>query len=179
MPPEAEDFGMTVLEGVLWGALLAVALVLFVRSPTGTRWTWGLIVAGLATIVVDKAFDVHALLHALGTWIATSVDPVHHLRAPNAFHRNAALVVLFVLALVAVVWLLRHDADVGRAKVSCLAGLVVIGALLAARVAPGVSEFLSDWIVKVIELVAWLLVLRGEWLAFRRPPQRRLVDGFL
>ena len=178
-PEGGDGFDAPVVEGLLWGLLLVVALVLLARSPKGARWGWGLVAAGLLAIVADKAFDVHAVAHAVGTWIATSVDPENQLRGPNAIWRHVAFGVLFVAAGGAVVWMLRHDAAVGRAKVLCLAGLVVIGALLGARLSPGLEEHLPDWLTKVIELVAWLLVLAGQWLAVRRPAPRRIVDGFL
>lgn len=177
--PEGDGFDAPVVEGVLWGATLVVAVALFVRAARGERWTWGLVAAGLATIVADKMFDVHAVAHACGRWIAIALDPVNQLRGPNEVWRDIALVAGFVAACGVVVWTLRHDARVGRAKVLCLAGLVLVGVLLVARLAPGVAGYLEDWLSKAIELIAWGLVVSGEWIGFCRPRERRVVDGFV
>lgn len=174
-----DGFDAPLVEGVLWGILLLLAIVLLVRAPRGQRWTWGLILTGLALIVADKAFDVHAVAHDIGQWIAIAIDPEFQLRGPHAIWRNLALGGLFLFALWCVGWLLRHDESIGRAKLLCLAGLAVVGALLAARLAPGIEEYLEDWITKFVELAAWMLVLSGELVGLRRKRQPRFVDGFL
>ena len=177
---EGDGFDAPVLEGVLWGLTTAAALWRTRRAAPGTRAGWLLIAAGLVLIVVDKAFDVHALAHACGTWVAAALDPEHHLRGPHAFYRYLALGTGFVAALAVVVVWLRRDARVGRGKWLCFAGLLLIGALLAARLAPGLEVFLPDWITKAIELAAWLCVGIGLWRGDGpAAPRRQLVDGFL
>jgi hypothetical protein len=176
---EGDGFDAPVVEGALWGALLVFAVVLLRRAPPGARWAWGLIAAGLALIVIDKAFDLHAVGHAFGRWIATALDPDNQLRGPNAIYRNVALATGLVGAGAIVVVLLRRDSDVGRAKLLCFCGLGVVGALLAARLAPGVEVFLADWLTKAIELCAWVLVSCGEWLGARPPRETGVVDGFV
>jgi len=176
---EGDGFDAPLLEGTMWGALALLGVLVLVRAPRGQRWTWSLVLVGLVLIVADKAFDVHAFVHDVGQWIATAIDPEFQLRGPNAIWRNMALGVLFLGALWFVGWLLRHDESVGRAKLLCLAGLAVVGALLAARLAPGLGEYLEDWITKVVELAAWTMVLWGQVLGLRRRRQPRFVDGFL
>lgn len=179
MLADGDGFDAPVLEGLLWGALLLGAAASVVRSPRGARIGWLLIAAGLSLIVVDKAFDVHAIAHSIGQSIAIAVDPENQLRGPNAVYRDVALGALFVAAAAAAAWVLWRDADVGRDKVFCYVGLCCVGALLAARLAPGIEERLHDWVTKAIELTAWSLVCYGEWLGRRRPVPRRPVDGFV
>lgn len=170
------------LEGLLWGLLLLGAALCTRRAPPGQRPGWWLIAAGLGLIVADKAFDVHAVLHAVGTGIATAVDAEHQLRGPNAPYRDAALALGFALSLGAVAWWLRRDEHIGRAKLSCLAGLALVGALLAMRLMPELERYLPDWITKGIELMAWALVAAGLWQGRVRATtaaKERLVDGFL
>jgi hypothetical protein len=150
------------------------------RAPRGERPAWYLIAAGMALIVIDKAFDVHAVAHDLGTWIATTVDPEHQLRGPHASYRDAALASGFLSVCIAVAWWLRRDERVGRAKLLCLGGLALVGALLAVRLMPQLEDHLPDWTTKSIELSAWSLVLAGLWRDRRRAPKvSPLVDGFL
>lgn len=177
---EGDGFDAPLLEGVLWGLTAAGALWRTRRAEPSTRAGWRLITAGLVLIVVDKAFDVHALAHAVGTWIAATLDPEHHLRGPNAFYRHLALGAGLVAALVVVVVWVRRDQRIGRGKWLCFAGLSLIGALLAARLAPGLEAFLPDWVTKAIEFAAWLCVAIGLWRGDgAAAPRRQLVDGFL
>lgn len=180
MPPEGDGWDAPLLEGLLWAVALVFAGVRLRAAPRGQRPGWWLIAAGLLLIVLDKAVDVHAILHAAGTWIAVAVDPEHHLRGPHAVHRNVALLLGLVFACGAVAWWLRRDEHVGRAKLFCLVGLLVVGALLAVRLMPQLEEHLPDWLTKAIELGAWSLVLLGLWQGRSRPaPTARVVDGFL
>lgn len=177
---EGDGWDAPLLEGILWGLLLAFAVLRLVRTPRGQRPGWWLIAAGLLLIVVDKAFDVHAVAHAIGTSIATSIDPEHQLRGPNAPYRDATLVVGFLVSLGAVAWWLRRDEHIGRSKLLALAGLGLVGALLAARLMPELEDYLPDWITKSIELAAWSLVAAGLWRGRARPATAgRMVDGFL
>ncbi len=180
MPPEGDGWDAPVLEGLLWGALLVFALLRTLRAPRGERAGWWLIAAGLVLIVVDKAFDIHAVAHDAGTWIATSIDPEHQLRGPHAVYRDATLLGGFLLACAAVVSWLRRDEHVGRNKVLCLCGLGLVGALLAARLMPQLEPYMLDWVTKPIELLAWCLVLGGT-LAGRssRPRHRPIIDGLV
>lgn len=179
MLAEGDGFDAPVLEGLLWGALLLGAAALAVRSPRGARIGWLLIAAGLLLIVVDKAFDVHAIAHAFGQWIAIAVDPENQLRGPNAVYRDVALGTIFVAVAGAAAWVLRRDTDVGRDKVLCYVGLCCVGALLALRLAPGIEERLHDYVTKAIELIAWSFVLAGEWTGTRRSLPKRRADGFV
>lgn len=182
MPPlEGDGWDAPLLEGALWAVLLLGAWLRTRRTPRDERPGWWLVLAGLSLIVVDKVFDVHAVAHAAGTWIATAVDPEHQLRGPNAVYRNVALIGGFVVASAAVVWWLRRDARVGRGKLLCLGGLLLVGALLALRLMPQLEDHLADWLTKGIELLAWLLVAGGLWRGDRRraAAARPLVDGFL
>ncbi len=174
-----DGFDAPLVEGALWGILLLLAIVLVSRAPAGRRATWGLILAGLCLIVADKAFDVHAVAHDIGQWIAIAIDPEFQLRGPHAIWRNITLGVLFVGSLWFVTWLVRHDEAIGRAKLLCLAGLALVGALLAARLAPGVEQYLADWLTKSVELAAWMSVLAGQLIGLRRKKEPRIVDGFL
>jgi len=177
---QGDGWDAPLLEGTLWGLLLLWAAVRTWRTPGAERPAWWLICGGLLLIVVDKAFDVHAIAHAFGTWIASAVDPEHQLRGPHAGYRNAVLVGGLLVACVLVAWWLRRDARVGRDKLSCLAGLVVVGALLAVRLMPQFEELLADWMTKAVELVAWSLVFGGLIVARRRvAAPRGVVDGFL
>jgi len=75
---------------------------------------------------------------------------------------------------------LRRDQRIGRGKLLCLAGLGLVGALLAARLMPQLEPVMVDWVTKSVELLAWSLVLAGQWLSrarAARPPQ--LTDGFV
>ncbi|MBL8727775.1 MAG: hypothetical protein JNM25_05050 [Planctomycetes bacterium] len=181
MPPlEGDGWDAPLLEGVLWVLLLVFASVRTWRAPPDERPGWWLVAGGLLLIVVDKAFDVHAVAHAVGTWIAVAIDPEHQLRGPNAGYRDAALVGGFVVACAAAAWWLRRDARVGTHKLLCLGGLALVGALLAARLMPQLEKHLPDWLTKAIELAAWSLVLAGLWLGGRRAGRPRpLIDGFL
>ncbi len=174
-----DGFDAPVVEGALWGILLLFATVLVRRAPAGQRRAWGLILAGLCLIVADKAFDVHAIAHDTGQWIALAIDPEFQLRGPHAIWRNMALGALFVGSLWFVTWLIRRDESLGRAQMFCLVGLALVGALLAARLAPGIEQYLADWITKSIELAAWMSVLAGQLIGLRRRKEPRVVDGFL
>ncbi|MBL9079502.1 MAG: hypothetical protein JNL08_18510 [Planctomycetes bacterium] len=180
---DGDGFDAPLLEGVVWGLAAAGAIVRCRRAPAPVRPGWLLIAAALLLIVVDKAFDVHALAHAVGAWCAAALDPEHHLRGPNAAYRHVALALGAVGAVGAAAWWLRRDASFGRGKVLCCAGLGLVVALLAARLAPGLEAFLPDWITKAVELAAWLLVVTGlrrgdDGAAPGRPPGG-VVDGFV
>jgi hypothetical protein len=180
VPVDGDGWDAPLLEGVLWGVLAAVAVVRARRAAAAARPGWWLIVGGLGAIVLDKAVDVHAVAHAAGAWLATVVDPEHHLRGPNAGYRHVALATGFAVAAAGVAWWIRRHAQVGRAKLLCLAGLGVVGALVTARLAPGLEALLPDLVSKAIELAAWLLVAAGLRCPEHRPPSAgRLVDGFL
>lgn len=181
MPPlEGDGWDAPLLEGLLWGVAMVFACLRLRGAPRDQRQGWWLVAVGLSLIVVDKAFDVHAVLHAVGTWIATGVDPEHQLRGPHAVYRNVVLLFGLVGACVAVAWWLRRDAHVSRAKLLCLGGLLLVGALLAVRLMPQLEEFLPDWLTKAVELSAWSLVMLGLWQGRARAvPTARVVDGFL
>lgn len=179
MPPEGDGFDAPLLEGLLWAVALVWAVVRVCRTPREQRPGWLLVATGLLLIVLDKAVDVHAVLHAAGRWLAVTIDPEHQLRGPHAVHRNVALLCGLCGGCVAVAWWLRRDAHVGRAKLCCLGGLLLVAALLAARLMPQFEELLPDWLTKGVELAAWLLVLCGLSLAGRRPRGPGLEDGFV
>ncbi|HEX5053477.1 MAG TPA: hypothetical protein VFZ65_16990 [Planctomycetota bacterium] len=180
LPGEGDRFDAPHLEAVLWGALGVVAAVLARRSPKGSRAGWWVVVAGVVTIVLDKLFDVYSCLHAIGRGIATAIDPELHLRGAHASYRDAALVVLFAAGSAGLVWLVRRDESIGRAKLLCFAGFVVVLALVLVRLVPTLQEHLPDALTKLIEVVAWSLVVAGEWLALRRPRVAGVrPDGYL
>ncbi|MEO6596453.1 MAG: hypothetical protein ABIP94_17010 [Planctomycetota bacterium] len=168
------------LEAVLWGATGCVAATLARRAAPGARVGWWIVVAGTVVIVLDKIVDLHAYLHALGLSITTAIDPELKLRGAHALYRDVALGVFFLAGVGVLGWLVRRDEQVGRAKLLCYAGFLVVLGLVVVRLVPSVQDHLPDLLLKLIEVVAWSLVVAGECLGWKRPQVARVrPDGFL
>lgn len=146
------------LTAVLWTVLAAFGIAALWRGATGLWWP---IVGGIATIAVDKWFDLQSQGYAFAKWVRDRLDGPLDLHSQREAWRAGVLLVALALVLAGALWLARADRRLDRHKVLALFGLLVVGALVLVRLVPHLSLFAEEWFGWACEAGAALLVAAG------------------
>jgi hypothetical protein len=156
-----------VVTGVVWAGLAIAAIVLVCSLPRGARGAW-IVVAGYCTIVaIDKVVDLQMAAYWTTKWIVDVLTPVADLRQHRTAVRVVLMVVLTSLGIGGTVWLVRHDRELDRPRMLAIGGLLLVIAMVGARLVPG-SPFFDEVLDWIIEGVACACIAAGLALGWRR-----------
>lgn len=176
----ADELAAPRMEAALWAIAALGALARAIGSAPGTRIGWSVLAAATTTFALDKIVDILSVMNSVGRALAVRLDPDHQLRGPNAGYRDAALALLFACGCALLWWLLRKDRQLRRGKLWGFAGIVLVFGIVVVRLAPPLQPFVSDYVTKPIEALAWLCVVVGVCIgAGSRPAPSVQADGFL
>jgi hypothetical protein len=168
---------MQTVEILLWTLPLVLALRLAVRAPRGARNGWLLLAAGCAVIVTDKAFNIQLPLYQACKDVVHALDPELRLRGEHLWIRFVLLGGLFAIGCTGIVFFLRWDRELTRAKGVALLGLAMVMAYLGLRLLPRIHASLTEPQRLAIEGTCLAVVLAGLWMGAagrptRCPPER-------
>lgn len=170
----------TYLEAALWSIALLFAAYRAARTPSGMRRGWWLVLVATFAFAADKLFDLHGVFHELARTLAHALDPEHQLRGPNAIYRNVALSVGFLVAAALLYLWLRREHRPGKGMLICLLSILLVGGIVTSRAMPGLQSESVELLLKIVEGVAWLLMIAGIAIGNPKPAARaQLRDGFL
>ena len=165
----SEAPGLVVLEVLIWGVPLVLAIRLLRALPRDHRRTWLVVAAACAVIVLDKLVDLQMVAVTVGRGLVHRFAPELTSHGPDRWGRAALLATLLVLGCGALWALVRGDRHWSRPKATALLGLVGVMAFLGARLLPVFAGPLGgNGVGWAVELICCALVWTGI-LAARTP----------
>ena len=155
---------MQAVEVAAWSLPLVWAVTLAVKAPAGGRNAWLLLAAGCALIVLDKAFDMQLPLYQVGKDLVHALDPELRLRGDHLWIRYVLLGGLFVSGCTGVVFFLRWDRELSRAKCVALLGLSMVMGYLGLRLVPRITEQLTEPLRLSVEALCYGVMIAGLYM---------------
>lgn len=163
------------LSVLAWTTVMLFAVLLARRLGSGRRTAWALVAVCCGVVAVDKAIDLQTAFYVLGQRTVSALDPYLGLREHRALVRVVLVVPLIAAVVLGAVHLARRKHAWGRAERLALLGLALIPIYVASRLLPGMSHLVDSATDKAFELIALVLIVSGERLAFRRPARLPLL----
>jgi len=160
---------MDVVMQCAWTAL-AVAAVLLVLRPRGGRGLWWFVASACVVIALDKAIDVQTFVFHSAKELTGELLAAVGLAEARKRVKVAMLLAATIVGLAALLWLVRRDRAIDRAKLLACTGLALVMALVGIRAVPGLDRLADPRAGWVVEAIACSCVAAGLWGGFRRSP---------
>jgi hypothetical protein len=162
-----------VVTAIVWAALAVGSIALVARLPRDTRGAWLVVAIYCCVVAVDKVVDLQMAAYHTAKWIVDATQPVLGLREHVRAVRLALMVALIALGVGGTVLMVRRDRELDVPRKLAIAGLLLIIAMVGARLVPGspFDDVIVDW---VVEGVGCACVAAGLVLGWRTTARPRL-----